>query len=295
MYEQFLTETGLSAHQAAIYEILIKNGPLRAGKIAQKSPLKRGLVYKTLDELVELDLIEKQEASGKVAEFTPKHPLKLQELSEKREQQARDAQLALSGVLSSLISDFNLISDKPGVLFFEGDDGIRRVAEDSLTAKTEIYSYADVEAVETYAHRLNVDYIARRRRMHIKKKVLVTNSPYNKTYFKKLGPEETNVRFINFPFPKFQTVMQIYDTKISYITVSEKTKIGVIVDNASIAIMHRALFEYAWTTAQTTGPQPTTSAAPSSPRPTMLQTPSPSVQTPPRPSPAPSGPAGTRS
>jgi sugar-specific transcriptional regulator TrmB len=287
MYEQFLTQAGLTANQAAIYEILLKHGSQKAGKIAQQSPLKRGLVYKVLDELVALNLAEKREDQGKVAEFSARHPLKLKELAQQREQQARDAQQTLEGILPSLSSDFNLISSKPGILFFEGDAGIREVAEDSLTAHTEILSYLDIEALETYAHQLNKEYVAKRRKLKKLKKMLVTNTPYNKKYFEKLGPQVTDVRFLNFPFPSFQTIMQIYDHKISYITLSKTTKIGVIIENASIATMHRAVFEYGWSTAQSTK-----TMRPSSPSSSSVLA---SSQTPPKQPLAPSGPSGTPS
>ena len=68
-YNQSLIQAGLSPEEALIYECLIKNGSSKAGKIALKTPLKRGLVYKTLDLLENQGLVIKHEDKGKVAVF----------------------------------------------------------------------------------------------------------------------------------------------------------------------------------------------------------------------------------
>ncbi len=246
MYEQTLIQAGLTKNQALVYEVLVKNGPLAAGKVAKKTPLKRGLVYKVLEELEELSLVEQKNMPGKAARFEPAHPLKLKELAEARERQAKDAQIALVGTLSGLISDFNLVSGRPGVQFYEGQAGVKTVAEDSLTSKTEILSYLDSEAIAKEIKDFNLEYVKQRRERGIKKKILTLDSPYARKHFKTVDVEMTEVRFMDEKIPPFQTVMQMYDNKISYITLRAGQMIGVIVSDPTIYQMHRALFEYAW-------------------------------------------------
>jgi len=246
MYEQHLVQAGLSPEQAEIYEILAKNGQLSAGNINQKTPIKRGLVYKILEQLIGLDLIEKEEDPGKVAIFKAKHPLKLKDLAQKREQQAKDAQLALDGVLPSIISDFNLVSDKPGIQFYEGFTGIKTVADDSLTAKSEIYSYIDNEAVNKYTPKINEGYIEKRTKLGLKKKMITFDNDYIRKRADSFNRELTDIHLIATKIKSFSTVMQIYDNKVSYITLDENKKIGIIIVDEHIAQMHKALFEYMW-------------------------------------------------
>jgi len=122
-----------------VYEVLLKNGPLVAGKLTKKTPLKRGLVYKLLEQLVELGLVEKEEKEGKSALFKPGHPLKLKELAQNQEKKAKDAQMILAGVLGGLVSDFNLVSGKPGIRFFEGVEGLKEVYDDILETGENFY------------------------------------------------------------------------------------------------------------------------------------------------------------
>lgn len=246
MYEQFLAQAGITSDQAIIYEVLLKNGPLPAGKISQKTPLKRGLIYKVLDQLVEIDLVLKKDTPGMVTLFEPAHPLKLKELAEKREYAAKQAQLALEGNLGYLISDYNLISGKPGIRFFEGLDGIRRVLEDSLTSHTEILTYADIESIQKYIPEINKEYVAKRERLDIKKKGILLDTPFARNFLSGYHRAITDYKLIKYDAVPFQTVMQIYDNKVSYLTLGDKDLIGTIIDDPRIYNMHKYIFEYLW-------------------------------------------------
>ena len=241
-YSQTLTQAGLEPNAALVYEVLLQNGPLPAGKIHQKTPLKRGLVYKILVDLVGLGLVIKKLDVGKVAVFEPGHPLKLKELAEIKEKQAKQAQNALEGVLPQLISEFNLAAGKPGVRFFEGREGVWEVLKDSLTATDEIYSYADVESVVKYIEEINNKYVAARERLHIKKKVIFIDSPFSRKYYSNYYRDVTDLKFIKAEAPPFESVMQIYNNKVTYVTLTPEKMIGVIIEDVHIYTMHRYLF-----------------------------------------------------
>jgi sugar-specific transcriptional regulator TrmB len=246
MYEQSLIQAGLSYTQAIVYEALIKNGPLPAGKLTKKTPFKRGLVYLALEDLVKLELVEKDESNKNAAVFQAKHPTNLRTLAEKREQEAKDAKLALDGMLSSIVSDFNLISGRPGVLFYEGDEGVEKTLADSLSSKTEIYTYADMETVVKYADKINKDYVKKRNKLGIKKKVIMLDNPFAREYMKKYYTDITDVRFIKHDLYPFSALTEIYDGTTAYVTLEENNKIGVIVKNESIYKMQKSLFEFIW-------------------------------------------------
>ncbi|MBT6954879.1 MAG: hypothetical protein HN991_00815 [Candidatus Jacksonbacteria bacterium] len=245
MYKEVLNQAGLSQDQAEIYEILLKNGALTAGKINQNTPIKRGLVYKLLDQLMEFGLVEKEEDPGKVALFKPNHPLKIKDLAKNREQQAKDAQRVLEGVIPSLVSDFNLISGKPGVQFFEGKEAFKAITDDSLTAKEAIYSYADNDAVNKYAAKENAEYAKKREKRGVEKKLITTDSEFIRNYLKE-HKGVTDIKVIDMGDDGFETVIMIYDNKVSYLTLNKDSRIGVIITDPWICKMHRTLFEHQW-------------------------------------------------
>lgn len=246
--QQILIQAGLSPEQASIYDVLVKNGPLYASDTARKAHISRPLGYKVLSDLVNQGLVEKKDEPGKVAVFAAVHPLKLKEFSAKRVESLQNASQALDGALGSLISDFNLVSGKPGIRFFEGIAGIKEVLEDSLTAQTEIYTYADIESVEKYISNINREYVKTREKFGIKKKGIAFDTPFARNFLKGYAPSVTEMKLITSDDKPFHTVMQIYDNKVSYITLSEENLIGVIIADQRIYEMHRDLFLHMWKT-----------------------------------------------
>lgn len=244
-YLQILTQAGLKGDQAIVYEALLKNGPKKASQLSNFVPFKRSLSYKILNELVEMGLVDKKENPGKVAVFEPGHPLKIKEWINKQQEQYKNADLALGGFLPKLISDFNLVLGMPGIQIYEGLDGAQKVLTDSLTATTEIYSYIDNEAVIKKYPEINNSYVAQRNKARIKKKLILVDTPFVRENAKKIHKQTTEVRLIN-STESFTTVMQIYDTKVSYITWDDKNIISVIIDNPNISKMHRILFMSMW-------------------------------------------------
>ncbi len=245
-YEQLLEQIGLSTDEAKVYETLLKNGIMPAGNIPLKCGLKRGLVYKILTSLEKQGFIEKIDSPGKVALFSVTHPGKLREKLLKKEEENKAAEAALGGIMGSLVSDYNLFKGKPNVQFFEGVAGIEKVLDDSLYATEEIYSYADGESVVKYIPEINKKYVADREKLKIKKKIIIFDTENAQKIFKDFHETITEIKFISCKTSPFQSVMQIYNNKVSYITLSEKEMIGLIVEDPHIYSMHRFMFEKFW-------------------------------------------------
>ncbi len=246
MYEQTLTQAGLSEDQARVYETLLKHGNSPASKISTYTGLKRGLTYKVLDELEKAGLIIKHEKEGSVAQFEPAHPLKLKDLADKKTREAADAHVALDGIISPLISDFNLVSGRPGVLVYEGLDGIKKVLNDTLTSKTEICSYGDIEAIVKNFGDINKAYGIKREKLGIKRRGLLLDTLFAREYLKDYHSAVTENRFIRTEAVPFKSIMNIYDEKIAYITLQPEKIICAIIANKDIYEMHQCLFEYLW-------------------------------------------------
>ena len=243
---------GLSSEQAIVYESLLRLGETQASKLAKAIPsstsLSRPLVYKVLDELVDLDLAEKHAAPGKVTTFAPKHPVAITRGIDKQKEQiehTKEQFLSTAGKLSSM---FNLTSGKPGVQFFEGKDGVWEVLVDSLTATEEILTYADLEAIAKYIPDLNAEYSTLREERDVKKRGLVIDSPEARKFLKSYDGKVTHTKLIKASADTrpFQTIMQIYDQKVSYITLTDRYHVGIIITDQHIADTHKYLFETLW-------------------------------------------------
>src|SRR3989344_2315482 len=248
-YEQHLEQAGLTPHQAALYEAFIKRGAMPASRAAREANVPRTLAYSVLKQLKTMGLIDKKEDKGKVATFAAAHPLKLQERAEEAKKRSEEALTALSGALPDLLSAYNLSIGKPGVRFFEGMLGMKQVLDDSLTAKEPILSYGDLAAIHKYIPEVNATYVKERARRKIAKRGFAPDTPENRSFidaytgeFEKL----TETKFIPCDQAPFKTIMQIYDNKVSYLSLGDDNLMGIIIEDPRIYQMHKTLFEHLW-------------------------------------------------
>jgi sugar-specific transcriptional regulator TrmB len=247
MFETAIQNIGLSKDQSLIYDLLLTNSPATAGQLSKLSGFKRGWTYKLLDQLEEMRLVERIEIPRKTLHFKPGHPLRLKELAQEKIQSATNSLLSLEASLPSIITNFNLISGMPGVSYYEGIDGIKKVLFDALTSKTEIYAFADLPSVKDQIAEMTAEFSKKRAALKIKKKGIAIDSPEARQFLKNHYPEVTKTKYVRMDqLPSFDTVMQIYDQKVSYITYRENRFIGVIIEDPSISAMHKYYFEFMW-------------------------------------------------
>lgn len=243
--ENILIQAGLSEEQAQVYQALLDKGPERASDLANWTGIKRGLVYKVLEQLETMGLVSKKGGPGTVAVFSPTHPsLLLSNIERKEKEIALNKEMLLSSI-GTLSSKYNLIIGKPSVQFFEGEDGINKVINDSLSSTETILQIIDNEAVDKFLRSENQEYIKKRKKLGIKKKMISPDSAFIRSHAKDMDSAITELHVMKGISP-FGTVMQVYDNKITYMTLSENKKIGVIVEDIDIANMHKILFEQMW-------------------------------------------------
>lgn len=251
-YTKEITDTGLSKEQAVVYEVLLKLGEAAASAVAKAVPseikLSRPLVYKVLDELIALELVEKREEAGKVTRFVAKHPVAITNVIEKEKERIERTKKLFVTTAGKLSSLFNLSVGKPGVQFYEGKDGVWEVLLDSLTATEEILTYADLEAIAKFIPDLNAEYSTLREEKDVKKRGLVIDSAEARKFLKSYDGEVTKTKLIKATdkVVPFQTIMQVYDNKVSYITLTEDYLVGIIITDQHIANTHKYLFESHW-------------------------------------------------
>jgi len=184
------------------------------------------------------------------------HPEKLFNLIEEKKRETTQLEDEVKGAIKSLTGAYNLTQNKPGVRFLEGKDGLREVIFDSLTANETIYTYMDSEAINKYVKDINDEYIKKRQDKKLHKKIIALDTPFARERYKQLAGELTEVRLIPFQAHPFKTGMQIYNNTVSYTTLDDKKMIGVIIEDADIASMHKSLFEFTWDKLLPMQPQP---------------------------------------
>lgn len=205
------------------------------------------MVYKVLDELCQLGLAEKNEQAGKIAVFSPSHPIKLKDLAANKEREAKDAQLALGSILPALTSQFNLVSGLPGVESFEGIGGLSKVYDDILQTKKDLLlfrSYLDNDHPE-------IDKLVNRQiKLQVANNIhTLALTPTDEDSLAEITEkdEKNLVSRRMIPRNKFELNSQImvYGEKVA-ITSLGPAMISTIIDNEAISATFRTLFSYCW-------------------------------------------------
>lgn len=240
-----LKNIGFSPDQIAVYRILMEYGKLPASVVAGRSKVSRVITYKILGQFVDMGIAEKIEAPKSVAMFGPLDPEQLRKLIDHKQSEVASFKNACETAIATLRPQFNLLNDKPGVVFYEGLEGVKKVLEDSLYTESTIYTYVDVEAVLDHFKTINANYVTKREKQGIAKKLLVADTPRTREYLGEHINELTDMKMVGKEKIPFGCAMQIYDNKISYITIGEKegTLVGVIIEDKHIADMHKYFFE----------------------------------------------------
>ena len=240
-YEQSLVQIGLTKDQATVYGVLVKFGTLQARYIQRHSMLSRPLTYRALNGLIATDLVEKKDEPGKVSIFTPAHPLKLKEFTRKKKEEAEDADRALNGIFPKLSSDFNLISGKPGVRFFEGEDGVREIYDDILVTGKNFHLIRSVGVKEFKEKVTSIvkDFI----KWRLRKDISVTAITPNDAQFDTKQDAEWKLTRTVVPVSDYGSPVEvnIYGDKVAFISYRHEM-VGFVIESPQIARAMREIF-----------------------------------------------------
>jgi sugar-specific transcriptional regulator TrmB len=250
MYEEQLQNFGLTKAQSAVLGYLLDNKEAKASLIARSVGHPRGVVYKVLEELLAMELAEKREKEGQIARFRATHPQNIEKVLEERERKLNQSKKNWQDLLPQLVSSYNLTLNKPGIKFFEGEEGFKKVLYDTLTSKTEVYLLINTEAMreEEKFKEINEEYKQKRISGQVKKKILRLGLPPELTF----GTADekydsiTEIRYTGKTLPGAKAAIQIYDGKISYQIIDREKIIGILIEDKNIYEINKAWFEMMW-------------------------------------------------
>jgi len=132
----YLIEAGLREDQAMVYTTLLERGKTTASKLAGRLPYSRPMVYRILDELINIGAVSKNDEVGAVSIFECAHPLKLRDWMAKEKNVYEQKQKALESTLTDLISLYSTQTGKPGVRVLQGLVGLSELYEDVLNEQS---------------------------------------------------------------------------------------------------------------------------------------------------------------
>lgn len=232
-----LTDLGLSEKEAKIYLALLELNESVPGIISRKANIKRPTTYVLLENLVKKGLITTI-TRNKVTHYRAVDPQIFLETEKTKVER-------LESLMPELMNIKNKFGIEPQMSVFHGEKGLIEIMEDTLTTKGELLCWCDVEiAVSTVLS----DYFPTYLKKKIQKKIWLKGIfTYNKAGLRHKKMEKEELREVRLvpkeKFP-FENEINIYDDKVAII--SHQDKVGVIIQNQSIADTQKAIFNLAF-------------------------------------------------
>ena len=242
-----LKELGLSDKESLIYIALLKEGSAKAVTVARKTGINRTTVYDLFDSLIQKGLINKAKKKAAVYfnALDPKNLLTY--LDREKEEKAKivDSQKEkIKELLPNFISLQNTATNKPKVMFFEGEKGMREAYEDTLTSKEIILAYANVATVNEGLPNFFPEYYKRRAAKKIFiRAIMPPNAPsIDRAKFDQ--EEMREIRFLPESEAVFSPEVNIYNNKI--LVVSWKEKMALIIESKELVELQKIMFGIIW-------------------------------------------------
>lgn len=245
MIQDILIEIGLKHNEAKIYLTLLWIGTTHAGRLVLETKLPKATVYDTLESLEKKWLIHSY-IHAKTTKYTAEDPEYIVHILEKQSKELKKKQQQFATILPELYGIRNEHFQVPKIRMYQGMEGMKTVLDDTLSAHEIIYTYVNVQDMETYFKAINDPYAQKRVEHNIKKRVFVEDTPWSRDFLKKyIGMKVSEVKFL--PASKiFHLEMNIYDNKVTYLTYRDREPIGIIIEDRDIYEVQRALFETLW-------------------------------------------------
>lgn len=241
--ENILEKFGFSQNESKIYLASLEMGIASAQNIAEKAGLKRTTAYSVLTYLVNRGIVAKTIIKNKTR-FVAESPDKLLNL-------VNDVQTSITKVLPQLEAIYNKNEVKPKITFFEGENAIHNVYEDTLKENPEeILEWNTNKFFERFPKDYN--YIKKRVELGIQARRIAGEGSLWDTTHKFLDKKELSETIIvNKELFDPQIEINIYNNKVAFMNYAEN--MSVVIESKAIAEAMRQAYELSWRGAKKIG------------------------------------------
>ncbi len=238
-----LQSLGLSEKESAIYLASLELGVASpVSTIAKKAGIHRTTTYDVLEILVKKGIIiaiKKKDTLYYEALPPQKLVAYLKEQSDKYSRLADQA----NAILPELETHYR-IQNRPKVYFYEGEEGLIRVYEETLTSHEEILAYASARINAKTIPWYFPEYYARRTSRNISIRALFPDTPEDRERHALDSVELRQSRLLPKNKLDFTPEINIFDNKI--MIADWKEKLGIIIESEEIAKVFKQTFELSW-------------------------------------------------
>lgn len=250
--KDYFETLGMEKRQIDVYLSLVHGGAKTVLELSKETDLPRTGVYRVVDSLLELGLIE-EILDQNTKRYSSSGFNKIELLIKQKELEnkyLKDYLEEVSGLLSG-----SLAAKQPGtkVLFYRGVEGIKQEAWNILSSKDTVRSYAHdffAKVVgQNFSQKWNQEFSSRGLVLHeiVPEKILEIS---DKSILEEwLNWEKSNsfkTKMVSDKKLKINNVIDIYDDVIAFHSWEKHDLVGVEIYNEKIAELQKQLFDIVW-------------------------------------------------
>lgn len=243
--EKIFNNLDLPKKSVAVYDFIIKNGPISASNIAKYLNMPRATVYLYLDELLKYNIISTF-GSYKKRKYIAENPQKITELlndkAEKIKSIIPDAQKMAEEMIKNLFLRKYAV---PTVRYYIGKEGVRNIIWSTLNCKSKTI-YGIISIYNIYEI-LGEEFLLKYTNERIKKKLKVKNIWPEGEMPKILSQHKEQLRDVRFSDVQkdFKASFWAYDDYVIIVTSKEEL-LTIQIGSHDLAQAIKALFELIW-------------------------------------------------
>jgi HTH-type transcriptional regulator, sugar sensing transcriptional regulator len=238
-----LIKLGLKAVEASVYLSILEEGEATILTTSQRTGIKRGTVYEIVDRLTDRGFI-KTTLHGKKRYFLAEDPRTLTA-------KFREHTDTLLSQLPELLALQNSNTNKPKITFYEGEEEVFEIYEDTLRTNQPILSYTSVVDVYKLLDPGRIEeYIKKRVQKKIPVKIIALESEAGRLWSKRSPKEFREILLLPRDQYNFSADMEIYGNKVAIISFKEDI-FGIIIESEQISQMYKSAFELMWQAVKT--------------------------------------------
>lgn len=234
---KLLEGSGFTPKEAQVYLALLELGKGDVTDIAKLSGLKRSIIYVLLEGLIKRNYISEL-PNQKINTYQAVDPSFILN-------QLKTATRNFSEMLPFFRTLRNKGQRRPKITYYENKESIWKIYE-SINLASEAFFMSSYERIEKYfpgaTQKWIDDYL--KRRIHVKGRHLVPNSPFELDAIKKISITGQEVRYLP-KIESFDMDFSLYDNKLA-ITSLEDEPFIVVIESESLVNSIRPIFEIAW-------------------------------------------------
>lgn len=243
MLESKLTRFGLSEKESSVYLALLEHGTSTVSEIARKTSINRSTSYVLLGSLSERGLVSLSSRKG-AKFFTAVPPERFVYMSEERVRQGHE----LVALAQALLPQMRLLNGKggvrPSVQFFEGEEGIRSIYEDTLTSSETIRAYASIDDINEILPGYFPAYFHRRSANGIHIRAIFPDTPEAREFILNDADVSRESCLIPSEGYAFSPEINVYDNKVVFMLLRER--FGLMIESAELAQAMKKIFDLSW-------------------------------------------------